>query len=301
MKKILILRGLPASGKSTFCRELLQKESNWKRVNKDTLRECMDYSKWSPENETFINNIQKFIITASLKKGYNVVCDNTNLSSKAYKEIYDIAKEIGDIEVEEKIFEEDLLTCLSRDAFRTASVGKDVITNMYNKYLKKGYPKPKKEYFPPIKNDFIQAEQDKSLKHAIISDLDGTLAIFNGSRSPYNPENCDLVDDPNIPVVKTIELFYNNGYKILFVSGREDKYRDQTIRFIEKYLPGIEFELFMRKTADMRKDSIIKEEIYREHIQNKYFVEFVLDDRVSVVFKWRELGLTCFQVAPGNF
>jgi len=51
----------------------------------------------------------------------------------------------------------------------------------------------------------------------------------------------------------------------------------------------------------MRKDVIIKQEIYEEHIKDKYDVLFVMDDRNQVVEFWRSIGLTCFQVAEGNF
>jgi hypothetical protein len=58
----------------------------------------------------------------------------------------------------------------------------------------------------------------------------------------------------------------------------------------------------MRKAKDNRKDSIIKREIFSEHIHNQYFIEFVLDDRNQVVDTWRkDLKLTCFQVNYGDF
>jgi hypothetical protein len=61
-------------------------------------------------------------------------------------------------------------------------------------------------------------------------------------------------------------------------------------------------ELLMRKTGDNRKDSIIKKEIFMEHVQNKYFIEFILDDRNQVVDMWRnDLQLPCFQVYYGDF
>ena len=57
MKKILILRGLPASGKSTFARKLLNENPNaWKRLNKDELRAMLDDSIHSPANEQFRNH-----------------------------------------------------------------------------------------------------------------------------------------------------------------------------------------------------------------------------------------------------
>jgi hypothetical protein len=58
----------------------------------------------------------------------------------------------------------------------------------------------------------------------------------------------------------------------------------------------------MRKTGDMRKDSLVKEEIYNSNIAPNYNVFLILDDRDQVIDLWRnKLGLTAFQVAYGNF
>jgi hypothetical protein len=89
--------------------------------------------------------------------------------------------------------------------------------------------------------------------------------------------------------------------KIIFVSGRPDTYYEATRNFIYKKANVGEFLLYMRKEGDIRKDSIIKKEIFDNHIRDKYYVDFVLDDRNSVVNMWREIGLTCLQVAPGDF
>ncbi len=67
-----------------------------------------------------------------------------------------------------------------------------------------------------------------------------------------------------------------------------------------KQIP-IQYQLFMRPTGDQRNDGIMKEIMFNEHIRGKYNVRFILDDRDRVVSKWREMGLTAFQVAPGNF
>ena len=57
----------------------------------------------------------------------------------------------------------------------------------------------------------------------------------------------------------------------------------------------------MRKSGDNRSDAIVKREIYETHIKDRYQVDYVLDDRYSVVRMWRELRLTVLQVAEGNF
>jgi hypothetical protein len=85
------------------------------------------------------------------------------------------------------------------------------------------------------------------------------------------------------------------------VTGRYDTYRKQTEEWLKKYAINYE-KLIMRKAGDKRKDSIIKKELYEKNIKDHYDVVFVLEDRDQVVKMWREeLGLTCLQVAYGNF
>jgi hypothetical protein len=57
----------------------------------------------------------------------------------------------------------------------------------------------------------------------------------------------------------------------------------------------------MRPSNDSRKDEVVKEELYRTHIEKRFNVRFVLDDRDRVVKLWRRLGLPCLQVADGGF
>ena len=133
---------------------------------------------------------------------------------------------------------------------------------------------------------------------AIICDLDGTLCLFDReTRSPYDR---DFENDTINPAVRYV-LDGNDQYnEIIFVSGRIEKFRKVTQEWLDKYGFG-GHPLFMRKEKDMRKDVIIKQEIYEEHIKDKYDVLFVMDDRNQVVEFWRSIGLTCFQVAEGNF
>ena len=148
-----------------------------------------------------------------------------------------------------------------------------------------------------------------SLPYVIICDLDGTLCKFNG-RNPYDTKKSDT-DLPNEPVIDVLRQFNHvtsNVINVVFVSGRTDKYRQMTIEWIERYLPfmridntTVGYELHMRLTGDMRDDSIVKRELYEKFIKDRFNVRFVFDDRNKVVKMWRGLGLTCFQVAEGNF
>jgi hypothetical protein len=130
----------------------------------------------------------------------------------------------------------------------------------------------------------------------IIVDIDGTIAL-RGERDPYCWE--DVINDeqnkPIIGLVMQLEQFND----LIFVSGRKDICRNDTIVWLE--LCGFDdFELHMRRADDNRPDEIVKKEIYEKHIYPRK-VRWVFDDRNKVVKMWRELGLTCLQVADGDF
>lgn len=141
-----------------------------------------------------------------------------------------------------------------------------------------------------------------NLPRAIICDLDGTLALL-GNRNPY--ETARAIEDAlNEPVANVIEVYAHQklyDVRLLLVSGREEKYRDVTLKWLIKHDIKNYEALYMRPTGDKRKDYVVKREIYEKSIHGKYYVLFVLDDRDQVVKMWRELGLTCFQVEYGDF
>lgn len=148
------------------------------------------------------------------------------------------------------------------------------------------------------------------MEKAIICDLDGTLCLM-GNRNPYDASQCELDTPCNVvmSIIESLGIYhdcnigdYVSDHHIIFVSGREHKYRNETLRWLTRYLsPHLKFKLYMRGTDDKRKDFIVKEEIYENHIKNKYEVNFAIDDRNQVVDMWRSKGLVCLQVRPGNF
>ena len=145
------------------------------------------------------------------------------------------------------------------------------------------------------------------MTEAIICDLDGTLSINDHGRSFFEADDCDK-DALNQPVALVLQMARASCIKIIYLSGREDKYRKPTEKFLNTHDLDYDYEmddkdypLFMRKTGDNRADDIIKWEIYQKHIEPNYDIQFILDDRNQVVDMWRSKGLTCFQVAPGDF
>lgn len=327
MQKIEMLVGIPGAGKSTYCRELMKKEpGKWKRINNDDLRNMIDNGVWSQDNEKAITDLRNHIIRDYLKRGSSILIDNLNINRRHFDDVCKIAKSVNvDVNIYEKAFYIELDEALERNAKRegAARVPDDVVKKWWKDSGGKGFKfyKPRVEIYQQQKGFASKALEGPAkidgAPEAIICDLDGTLALIH-NRSPYDASDCDIKDLPNVPVIETILAHYAKGRKIIFCSGREDKYRPETIRFIEKHclvdnsndpkdrdwvpiIKPIDYQLFMRKTDDFRKDAIIKEEIYQNHIEGKYNVLLVLDDRSSVVQFWRDKGLTCFQVAPGAF
>lgn len=289
MKRIWILKGLPASGKSSWAKEKVAKSNcSIKRINKDDLRAMLDSSKHSKGNEKFVLKTRDWLIRMALNEGKHVIVDDTNLNTIHEERIKEIAKECNAV-VTIKWFDVKPEVCIERDLKRQNSVGAKVIWGMYNTYIKEDTSKNVPE---PIK-------QDESLPHAIICDIDGTIA-HNVSRSPYDGTRVDE-DLPDEAVIRLVNLYHEHGGEIIFLSGREDSCRMKTLDWIRKYTDAKSFMLLMRRAGDNRKDSIIKKALFEIYVKKEYYIDFVLDDRNQVVELWRSLGLTCLQVADGNF
>lgn len=304
MKKnpqLLILVGVPGSGKTTFAKYFIRTEENWMRLCRDDFRMMhFTYSNLATHEEIMITDMIDAAIHALLKKKCNVLIDATHCRADYIEHYINKFNHLADISF--KIFDIDPAVVAERCEKRNEETGKFISPNVLKRFisdfaeLKKTFDfstRPRVEVRNPV------MEQDKTLPKAIICDLDGTLALMD-NRDPFDASNCDL-DALNEPVANVLKALAIQEYNILLVSGREERFREPTIRFLEKY--GITYNhLWMRPSEDYRKDSIIKREIFDNEISGKYYIEFVLDDRNQVVDMWRkELKLPCFQVNYGDF
>ncbi len=277
MNTVFFLKGLPASGKTTWAKELLAKRQNVKRINKDDLRFMLDDGVWSKKREWFIIKVRNQLISSALSDGCDVIVDDTNLHPKHLETIEDIAKCYG-ARVELVDFTSvPVDECIKRDQKRARYVGEKVISDMYYRYL---------SVVEPIKDV-------DGLLPAWIFDIDGTLALHGDKRSVYDTEKCegDLVNESVRTVLNNIKQPRN----IFLLSGREDKFRDKT----ERWLKNNEIEytgLYMRPTGDSRKDHVVKQELFENHIKGRYNVVAVVDDRLRVCRMWHRLGLPLLRV-----
>lgn len=143
---------------------------------------------------------------------------------------------------------------------------------------------------------------------AILVDLDGTLCDVEhrvhhvqGKDKNWKAFNELMIhDELNHWCFELMEAMTSRGYKIIFVTGRGESSRVPTESWLKKH--HVKYEhLYMRGVLDRREDSDVKEDIYLQSIEQNYQVLFVIDDRKSVVDRWRKLELICLQCAPGDF
>lgn len=283
--KILVLQGLPASGKSTFAKELMEKEpGKWKRVNKDLFRLMLDNGVWNDKNEKFILKIRDAIIINALELGINVILDDCNFAPKHIRRMNEIAEEVG-ATVEIKFFDVPLYECIERDKKRPAPVGERVIIKMHAQYLRS-------------RNECKTISFDEKLPNCVICDIDGTLA-YSPERSPYDYRRV-LEDLPNKNLMDILDIIKESRKASLFIfSGREAVCAHDTQAWVELF--KIKYDLIaMRKEKDMRPDEIIKEEMYNEHVKGKYNVIAVFDDRPKVIRMWKKLGLFVMDCNRGD-
>jgi hypothetical protein len=138
------------------------------------------------------------------------------------------------------------------------------------------------------------------LAKAWLVDVDGTLALMRG-RSPYDWHRVGE-DAPHDAVVRTVRALASSGYAIIIMSGRDEVCRLATEKWLDDNVGAwVWEELHMRPRGSRTPDDSVKYELFRQHVAPRYHVVGALDDRNSVVALWREMGLTCMQVAPGDF
>ena len=148
----------------------------------------------------------------------------------------------------------------------------------------------------------------------VIFDLDGTLAdieirrkmaIKSNGKMDWDIFFADRLiehDEPNQPVIDTCRALADAGYKIAIFSGRSASSKQVTTEWLRFH--GVPFDILRMRPTENKWKFMPDEKLKLQWLNEmdwKEDVEMVFDDRQKVVDMWREIGLTCMQVAPGNF
>lgn len=296
-QKVIITKGLPASGKSSWARAYVLDNPEFVIVEKDEIRKDSRLFKGGVyvhkrgDEGTVIKERDRLIHKA-LSAGKNVISSDTNLVQKHISQITNIAKQY-DAEIEVMSFLDiPIKELIERDEKREDSVGEQVIRRMFHEQVKK---------MPTF------LKNDPELPYVIISDLDGTLTLGPKDRSPYDWSKVGN-DELNIGVAHMLDgARVINAYEIFVFSGRDEVCRPETTAWLEKY--DIEYDfLAMRRTDHVREDGSqvadteVKAEFIEKYIRGKYNILIWFDDRVQVANMLRDVyGINVAQVGDPNY
>lgn len=148
------------------------------------------------------------------------------------------------------------------------------------------------------------------MRKVIVVDIDGTVADISHrvhhleQKTPKDWISFRQGHEKDKPIMHIINLVktLSKTHDIVFCTGREESEREVTEHWLNKNYPAFCYEaLLMRPNNNRQPDAIVKPKLLTAYGLNPNIVEFILEDRNSVVKRWRELGYVCLQVADGDF
>lgn len=145
-QEIIMLRGVPGSGKTTWAKAYINEHRWVKRVCKDDLR-AMLQDGYRPEWEGLIRELRDALIRALLDRGLGVIVDDTNVHPRDYRDLrahtrhYNRAtRQVVRIPFRVMEFDTPIDVCVARDAARVHPVGEARIRELYARYLRTKQP-----------------------------------------------------------------------------------------------------------------------------------------------------------------
>lgn len=319
MHYIIVTRGLPASGKTTWARQ-------WKAQSEDriilSIREmrknlCLEIENVQDENirdkiADLGTIIIKDVLTNAMNMNLDICLDDYNLDTQTINVIQGIInwnnqkdkkdKNVyGEIQQDYQLIIKDFFVsldeCIKRDSLRKDKIGEYAIRQMFNEH---------RETIQSALTDKIKAMKpkvDATLPMCMICDLDNTL-VYQDESPVYS----------SIMIVNSYisKIESSRGDKVVILTQRDNSQESvsKTRELLYKLFPEISQDNFLLLTTiegEKMKDGmtqaeeILKERLFNAHVLGKFNVDFVLEDSQSCVQMYRQKGLEVLQVNDGCF
>ena len=181
MTSLLITRGLPGCGKTTYARAWVAEDREHRaRVNRDDIRAMLDDGQFvKGVTEPRVLAARDAAILSLLTKGVDTICDDTNLPQRTARDLAKLARRAGAELTVVDLTDVPLETCLKRNADRTdrRPVPEEAIRDMHTRYLAgRTFPLPEE---PASEADTVARYEPKpGTPRAVLVDIDGTTALM---------------------------------------------------------------------------------------------------------------------------
>lgn len=126
-----ILIGLPGSGKTTYAKECIDKNSNAIHISSDSIRKELYGDESIKGNNEEVFSLMETRTIETLKNEKDVYYDATNMTRKDRAHIISVCK---DYEIRAVVVWSTYETCVERDKNRNRTVGEDVIKRMMKRF-----------------------------------------------------------------------------------------------------------------------------------------------------------------------
>ena len=144
------------------------------------------------------------------------------------------------------------------------------------------------------------------MSNIILCDIDGTIANndhrqhFLEGKKDWDGFFSELINDKPIPeIINQIKEYHSSGNKIIFLTGRPERYRKQTLLWLLEYF-DFELNLLMRKNKDKRNKLIIKKEMFELNFNVKdIFLIFENDE--ELISMWKDVGANVFDINKSDY
>lgn len=139
MKRLILLVGVPGSGKTTLARKLIKK--GFERLCADDIRHELYGDAAQQGDAKQVMSVFFKRLENQLEAGRNIVVDNMNVKIEHRKEIIDRAEQFKYSDIQLWVLDTPLTVCLERNKQRQRQVPEEVITRSFNTLTRYGQPR----------------------------------------------------------------------------------------------------------------------------------------------------------------